>query len=233
MRLFSLVYRPDIDTYYLYDREGRRILPDKKKLPISSEDRYGFSFRDDFNSDKAVIWAQLLEEIELEAGMEYFRQAEMGSGKMRDIITGMSTYWLDRARVEGAAMPGLVEWSRTSMVDPQRHEKKISKFYTGAEAVAAVQTIFERYVELVKTREHQNYGNFWSNEDRINLLTLRIDGMMFKNIAKKMGRTNAACRAQYGRIRRGEDTIYLELTDWDSLREALPLGMFAKETTPE
>jgi hypothetical protein len=232
MKVFSVIYRPDIDTYYLYGKEGKRIFPEPPQEPGLGV-RYGFSFHDEYNHPLSVLWGQFLSGLELEEGCEYFRQAELGTGNMQDITARVTSYWLDRGKTESPPLPNLVLWSREMMVDPQRHTDKVSKIYLGKEAVAAVETIFARYRELVEDRKHQNYGHFWPNAERINLLELRLKGMKFPKIGEAMGRTAAACRSEYGRIRRGEDSVTLELQDWDILREALPLGMFPsrKETT--
>jgi len=239
MRVFSVIYRPDTDTYYLYGMDGKRIIPaghaPGKRDPGMGV-KYGFSFHDEYNNPQSVEWGEFLSSLELEDGSEYFRQAELGTGNMQDIVARVTSYWLDRGKTENPPLPNLVRWSRDMMVDPQRHTGKVSKLYTGKEAEAALQTIFARYMELVKDREFQNYGHYWPNADRIQLLKMRlVEKIKFKEIAKKMGRTNAACRAQYGRIRRGEDELTLELQDWELLREAMPLGMFPsrKETTSD
>jgi hypothetical protein len=232
MKVYSVVYRPDIDTYYLYNREGKRIIPDQEPSPGVGI-RYGFSFHDEYNHPLSVLWAEFLETVEVEEGCEYFRQAELGTGNMQDIVGRTTIYWLDRNKTVEPALPNLVTWSRNVMVDPERHTDKVSKLYTGEGGVAAVKTLFARYVTLVKEREFQNYGHFWPNAERLQLLELRLNRMKFAAIAEKMGRTNAACRAEYGRIRRGEDNVTVDLQDWDILREALPLGMFPtrKEAT--
>jgi hypothetical protein len=227
-KVYSVVYRPDIDAYYLYDRRGQRLLVDNDDLRPS--DQYWFTFREDWNSDRAVAWAQFLESVEVDDEVEYFRQAEMGTGSMKDIISRVTAYWLDRGRTTLNIPPTMLDWSRRNMTDPGRHTdpEKISKLYTGKEAKAGLETVFARYVELVKNREFTNYGSFWPNDERIRILELRLGGMKFRDISKKMGRTVPACRAAYGRIRRGEDSVNVELSDWDVFREVLPLGSFPK-----
>jgi hypothetical protein len=58
----------------------------------------------------------------------------------------------------------------------------------------------------------------------VELIIRRLRGEKFKDIAEKMGRTNAACRSEYGRIRRGKHSVDVDLRDFDVLRGALPLG---------
>ena len=230
MKVFSVIYRPDIDTYYLYDREGKRVMPTWGDPPVTDHGvRYGFSFHDDYNTPLSVIWGQFLNTVELDPECEYFRQAEMGTGNMQDILARVTSYWLDRGKAEkNLEIPKLVEWSRANMIDPKRHTKAVSKLYCGEAAIAAIETIFARYIELIQGRQFQNWGHYWPNADRIKILELRTGGMKFKDIAKQMGRTNAACRAQYGRIRRGEDDVTVHLLDWAIMRESLPMGMFPK-----
>lgn len=226
--VYSVVYRPDIDAYYLYNRRGQRLHLDDDTLRPS--DQYWFTFREDWNNDRAVAWAQFLESLEVDEEVEYFRQAEMGTGNMKDIISRVTAYWLDRGRPTLNILPTMLDWSRRNMTDPGRHTNPhmISKLYTGNEAKAGLETVFSRYIELVKNREFTNYGSFWPNDERIRLLELRLSGMKFTAISKKMGRTVPACRAAYGRIRRGEDSVNIELSDWDIFRESLPLGVFPK-----
>ena len=232
MKVFSVVYRPDIDTYYLYNREGERLFPKPEDESVVHRVRHGFSFHDDWNHPLSLLWADFLNPLEVDPECEYFRQAEMGTGNMQDIIARVTNYWLDRGKSEAPALPNLVEWSRQDMVNPLRHTdtEKISILYREKAAVAAIETVFARYIDLVQKRQYQNYGHYWPNAERILLLEYRINGWKFKDIAKKMGRTNPACRAEYGRMRRGEDEVTIELQDFAIFREALPLGMLGKPT---
>jgi hypothetical protein len=225
MKIFSVVYRPDIDTYYLYDREGQRLFPKPEDESVVHNVRHGFSFHDDWNHPLSLLWADFLNPLEVDPECEYFRQAELGTGTMQDTIARVTSYWLDRGRLDTPAIPKMVQWARDNMTDPRRHTKDVSTLYVKDAAVAAIETVFARYIELVQKRQYQNYGHYWPNAERIELLERRIRGEKFKDIAKKMGRTNPACRAQYGRIRRGEDAVLIELQDFDIFREALPLGM--------
>jgi len=228
--VYSVTYRPDNDTHYLFDKEGRRILPQKPESVEETDNytHYGFSFHDDYNDAMAVAWAELLDGIKMEPDVEYFRQAPT-AGNMRDIISRVTSYWLDRGKAESPAFPKLVDWARSNLIDPARHDKDVSTLYTGSEAIVALEKVFGKYVELVKSRKFLNYGHYWSNYDRNRLLEFRVlHHRKFADIARQMGRTEAACRSEYGRIRRGEDNVTVELEDWDIMRMALPLGTFRK-----
>jgi len=236
--VYSVTYRPDNDTYYLFDKEGQRIVPQKPGDWENTEENrinylhYGFSFRDDYSDIMAVAWSELLDSVEIDPGVEYFRQAPMG-GNMLDIISRVTSYWLDRGKTDSPAFPSIVQWARENMIDPKRHEDKISALYTGSQAKDALETVFGKYVELVRNREFLNYGHCWSNYDRNRLLELRVlHKRKFADIATIMGRTEAACRSEYGRIRRGENNVTIELEDWEIMRMVLPLGAFEKKEVP-
>ena len=223
--IYSVIHRPDNDTHYLYDRDGRHIVPDMKELnpPL------GFSLWDSYETPAAIAWAELLQSVEIDPEVEYFRHAVMEPNQMREIIWRVTSYWIDRGKTESPPFPQLVAWSRKNMTDPDRHEDAVSQLLVGEEAINALGKVFATYCALVTKREFLNYGHYWSNFDRTKLLELRIlHGKLFKNIATVMGRTNAACRAEYGRIRRGEDNITVEMQDWELFREAMPLGPYLK-----
>jgi hypothetical protein len=219
-KLYSMLYSPDSDVFYLYNRNGSLIIP--RDYP---EARYGFSFRDDYNHPNSVCWAELLQTIKLDEGVEYYFQTELGRGDLIDAIVGVTKFWLDRGRDDIPVLPKMLDFARRSMTDPGAHlGSNISKIYEGQEAVDEIEAVFAKYIELTQGRKHPNYGNYWPNVERVELLERRCRGEKFKFIAEKMGRTNAAVRSKYGRMRRGEDSVTLDLKDWDIFREALPLG---------
>ena len=51
----------------------------------------------------------------------------------------------------------------------------------------------------------------WTNDDRIELIKLRLRGLTFDEIGAWMGRTMHAARSEYGRIRRGETDVTVSL----------------------
>jgi len=64
--------------------------------------------------------------------------------------------------------------------------------------------------------------NVWSNDDKIELIKLRCQGLSFDEIGKRMGRTKHAARSEYGRIRRGETDVAVSLEKIPELRKLLP-----------
>ncbi|HGE72696.1 TPA: hypothetical protein ENX78_17800 [Candidatus Poribacteria bacterium] len=63
----------------------------------------------------------------------------------------------------------------------------------------------------------------WTNEDKINLIKLRLEGLSFKQIGDQLGRTEHSARSEYGRIRRGDTDVKVSLKELPELRKALPL----------
>jgi transposase-like protein len=63
----------------------------------------------------------------------------------------------------------------------------------------------------------------WTNDDKVELIRLRFQGLTFEEIGRKTGRTKHAARSQYGRIRRGETDVTVSLKELPELREALPI----------
>ena len=66
-------------------------------------------------------------------------------------------------------------------------------------------------------------GTTWTNDDKVELIKLRLQGLTFKEIGSRIGRTKHAARSEYGRIRRGETDVTVSLKEIPELREALPL----------
>ena len=71
--------------------------------------------------------------------------------------------------------------------------------------------------------EHKQKRRAWTNDDRIELLRLRLQGLTFEDIGQRMNRTKHAARSEYGRIRRGEVDAKLSLAELPGLRALLPL----------
>ena len=71
--------------------------------------------------------------------------------------------------------------------------------------------------------EHKTDKSLWSNEDKIELVKLRLQGLTFKEIGIVMGRSRHSVRSEYGRIRRGETDVALSLAEFTELRKLLPL----------
>jgi len=63
----------------------------------------------------------------------------------------------------------------------------------------------------------------WTNEDKVELIKLRLQGLTFEQIGTKLGRTKHSARSEYGRIRRGETDVLVSLKESPELRKALPL----------
>lgn len=66
-------------------------------------------------------------------------------------------------------------------------------------------------------------GTTWTNDDKVELIRLRFQGLTFEQIGTRIGRTKNAARSEYGRIRRGETDVTVSLKEIPELREALPL----------
>ena len=63
----------------------------------------------------------------------------------------------------------------------------------------------------------------WTNEDKVELIKLRIQGLTFREIGGRIGRTKHAARSEYGRIRRGETDLTVSLKELPELRSLLPV----------
>ncbi len=63
----------------------------------------------------------------------------------------------------------------------------------------------------------------WTNDDRVELIKLRLQGLTFEAIGNRLGRTKHASRSEYGRIRRGETNVMISLKELPELRKLLPL----------
>jgi len=73
--------------------------------------------------------------------------------------------------------------------------------------------------------EHKRKRDLWTNEDKIELIKLRLQGLTFTAIGVKMERSKHSARSEYGRIRRGETDVMLSLIEMPELRELLPVKM--------
>ena len=69
---------------------------------------------------------------------------------------------------------------------------------------------------------HVPKANAWSNDDKIELIKLRCQGLTFDEIGIRIKRTKHAARSEYGRIRRGETDVAISLENVPELRELLP-----------
>ncbi len=63
----------------------------------------------------------------------------------------------------------------------------------------------------------------WTNDARVQLIKLRLQGLAFEEIGKRIGRTKHSVRSEYGRIRRGETDVAVSLKEMPELRRLLPL----------
>ena len=63
----------------------------------------------------------------------------------------------------------------------------------------------------------------WTNDARVELIKLRLQGLAFEEIGRRIGRTKHAVRSEYGRIRRGETDVAVSLKEVPELRGLLPL----------
>lgn len=224
--IYSVVWWRYNKKYAMFDREGRPIT-----VEVDGKTIYHFSYDMEYHSPQAVAWAERMEQLKIEDDVEYVHQASaFVADTMKDTYTRVIGYWLDRGKKNDPIIPDMVTWARRILTTPVGDEPPTT-LDAGETAKNGIKLVMEKFVELVKGREYPNYGHYWPNTERITLLELRIGGMKFKHISEKMGRTNPACRAQYGRIRRGTDNVTIEMQDWDILREALPLGTIRKEKT--
>ena len=66
-------------------------------------------------------------------------------------------------------------------------------------------------------------GARWTNDDKAELVKLRLQGLTFEEIGSRIGRTKHAARSEYGRIRRGETDVLVSLKELAELRKALPI----------
>ena len=66
-------------------------------------------------------------------------------------------------------------------------------------------------------------GARWTNDDKSELVKLRLQGLTFEEIGSRIGRTKHAARSEYGRIRRGETDVLVSLKELAELRKALPI----------
>ena len=71
--------------------------------------------------------------------------------------------------------------------------------------------------------EHIHKGTGWANEDKVELVKLRIQALTFREIGDRIGRTKHAARSEYGRIRRGETDVTVSLKELPELRSLLPV----------
>ena len=62
----------------------------------------------------------------------------------------------------------------------------------------------------------------WINNDKVELIKLRLQGRTFAEIGNVINRTEHACRSEYGRIRRGETDVIVSLKELPELRKNLP-----------
>ncbi len=69
----------------------------------------------------------------------------------------------------------------------------------------------------------------WTNDEKIELLKLRLQGLAFEEIGHRIGRTKHSARSEYGRIRRGETDVKMSLKELPELRRLLPVRTRKKE----
>ena len=70
---------------------------------------------------------------------------------------------------------------------------------------------------------HSRSGTAWTNDDRVELIRLRLQGLTFGDIGGRIGRTRHAARSEYGRIRRGQTDVKVSFRDLPELRRLLPV----------
>ena len=75
----------------------------------------------------------------------------------------------------------------------------------------------------VVANNNKRKGTKWTNDDKVELIKLRLQGLTFEEISCKIGRSKHAARSEYGRIRRGEKDVIVSLKELPELREVLPL----------
>ena len=73
--------------------------------------------------------------------------------------------------------------------------------------------------------------NRWTNDDRVKLIKLRLQGLAFDEIGPRIGRSKHAARSEYGRIRRGQTDVVVSLREMPELRETLPLRKAPRSDT--
>ncbi len=73
--------------------------------------------------------------------------------------------------------------------------------------------------------------NRWTNDDRVKLIKLRLQGLEFEEIGRRIGRSKHAARSEYGRIRRGQTDVVVSLGEMPELRKALPLRKAPRSDT--
>jgi hypothetical protein len=66
-------------------------------------------------------------------------------------------------------------------------------------------------------------GTGWTNEDKVELIKLRIQGFTFREVGARIGRTRHSARSEYGRIRRGETDVTVSLKELPELRSLMPV----------
>jgi|GEM_PF-1898261 len=71
--------------------------------------------------------------------------------------------------------------------------------------------------------EHIHKKTAWTDEDKVELIKLRIQGLTFREVGARIGRTKHAARSEYGRIRRGETDVTVSLKEFPELRSLLPV----------
>jgi hypothetical protein len=71
--------------------------------------------------------------------------------------------------------------------------------------------------------DDERKGTVWTNDEKVELIKLRLQGLTFAEIGRRIGRTKHASRSEYGRIRRGETDVTFSLRELPELRELLPI----------
>jgi len=76
----------------------------------------------------------------------------------------------------------------------------------------------------METNEENNKQkrDLWTNDEKIELIKLRLQGLTFSVIGDKMNRSKHSARSEYGRIRRGETNVMLSFKEFPELRNLLP-----------
>ena len=76
---------------------------------------------------------------------------------------------------------------------------------------------------MTDTTDHKRKGSTWTNGDKVELMKLRLQGLTFEEVGRRIGRTKHSARSEYGRIRRGETDVTVTLKELPELRRLLPL----------
>ena len=76
--------------------------------------------------------------------------------------------------------------------------------------------------QVVNARDKRKRA-VWTNDEKIELIKLRLQRLTFEEISTRIDRTKHAARSEYGRIRRGETDVTVSLRDLPELREKLPI----------